>query len=207
MKIKMKYDTVEVEMDVEINELTGWLGIEITEEESEEDMQKRVQEKIDEDYNRPDYNNWHRHNRHVGYSKAKYDGEDVETGHFREPLMEEVKDKSIFYKEQLVFEKEEMYARCCGLIREACGKKQDLAEAFIKVILDDYTIRELTKEKYPKTESMSDKEYESLIRREENNLSKKLVRLKGRFEKVSPKTSDFDVFQGYLLEAIASKKF
>lgn len=203
----MKYDTQEVEMEIEVSELTGWLSIEIAEEESEEELQKRIQAKIDEDYNRPDYNNWHRHNRHIGYSKAKYDDEETATGHFQEPLMEEVKDKSLFYKEQLAYEKAEMYTQCSDLIRKACGKKQDVAEAFIKVTLEDYTIREWTKEKHPKTESMSDAEYERLIRREENKLSKKLIRLKERFKKIIPKTSDFDEFQGYVLEVIASNTF
>ena len=37
------------------------------EEESQEDYEKRVQDVIEERFNRPDYNSWHKHDRHTAY--------------------------------------------------------------------------------------------------------------------------------------------
>ena len=205
MKIKWQNNDKKVELEVDLSELQGWLCIDVVEGESEEEFQKRIQEEIDREYNRPDYNNWHKHNRHIGYSKVlSEDGEDS-FGHFKEPLIEEIRDKSIFFKDEIEREQKESYEICCEFIRKNV-KNSDLAELFIKVVFDEYSIRELAKLQNPRTNEISDYDYNKLIIKEENNLSHKLRRLKRNLEKIILKTSDFKIFRGYLLEYISSKK-
>lgn len=66
MKIKIRYENEYQTLEVETMEIEKWLNISIAEEESQEDYKKRIQEVIEKDYNRPDYNSWHKHNRHSG---------------------------------------------------------------------------------------------------------------------------------------------
>lgn len=200
----MVYDNKSTELDIEVNKLTGWLNIDIIENESEDDLQKRIQEEIDKQYNRPDYNNWHRHDRHIGYSKAiSEDGEEA-FNHFKEPLMSEVKDDSIFFKEQLAYEKQKEYDSVCNFIRSVYPKKPALVEVMIQVWIDDFTIQEAAESKVIRTKGMSDKEYQRLVVRKANNLSKALNRAKEKFKKVLQKTSDFDIPRGYLVEVLKS---
>ena len=91
MKIKMRYENAYQTIEVETTELAEWLNISISVDESEEDYEKRIQEEIEVQFNRPDYNSWHKFDRHRGNSKAQLndeaDGLDVS-----EPLMDEVID-------------------------------------------------------------------------------------------------------------------
>ena len=76
MKIKIRYENEYQTLEVENVELEKWLNISISEEESQGDYEKRIQEEIEVKFNRPDYNNWHRHNRHsVDAKVVKKDGE------------------------------------------------------------------------------------------------------------------------------------
>ena len=56
MKIKMRYENAYQTIEVETTELEEWLNISISEDESEEDYEKRIQEEIEVQFNRPDYN-------------------------------------------------------------------------------------------------------------------------------------------------------
>ena len=62
MKIKIRYENEYQTLEVETVELERWLNIAISEEESQEDYEKRIQEEIEVRFNRPDYNSWHRQN-------------------------------------------------------------------------------------------------------------------------------------------------
>lgn len=206
MKIKIQNNDKKVELEVDLNELQGWLNIDFIDGESDVEIQARIQERINEEFNRPEYNNWHKHNRHIGYSKAvSEDGED-NFDHFKEPLLSEVKDNRIFYKEEIERSHQEEYEICCNFINKHI-KKQELAELFIKTVFEGYSLREIAILQNPKEKWMSEEEYKKLIAKVENNLSHKLVRVRKKLKDIILKTSDFDVFQGYLLEAIASKKF
>ena len=87
---------------------------------SNSEKEKMIREAFDVNYNRPEYNSWHKFNRHRGSSKAqskKTDGEkDADTS---EPLMNEVADDRIFRKDE-----------------------PEWADAFIAVRMDGDPIRE-----------------------------------------------------------------
>lgn len=120
--------------------------------------------KLNEDY-RPDYNSWHKFDRHRGYSKAqpgKDDGEDdVDTS---EPLMSEVADDRIFRRDEIERERCESYEDICEKVRIILKKKPDWADMFIAVRMDELPIRE----------------YAAEIGADENNITQKLKRAEKR---------------------------
>ncbi len=72
MKISIIYDNIRQILEVETDELIGWLNIDVEPNLSDEVLQKIVQEKIDKEFNRPEYNNWHKFDRHRGMPKRAY---------------------------------------------------------------------------------------------------------------------------------------
>ena len=95
MKIKIRYENEYQTLEVENMELEKWLNISISEEESQEVYEKRVQDVIEERFNRPDYNSWHKHDRHTGnaYMKSKDGTVEVNT---EEAIMFRAADKTAF---------------------------------------------------------------------------------------------------------------
>ena len=95
MKIKIRYENEYQTLEVENMELEKWLNISISEEESQEDYEKRIQDVIEGRFNRPDYNRWHKNDRHTGsaYMKSKDGTVEVNT---EETIMFRAADKSAF---------------------------------------------------------------------------------------------------------------
>ena len=56
--------------------------------------------------------------------------------------MEEVKDPTVFYKEELEREERDEYEDVCGWIRQALVKKPDWAEAFLAVRMDGVSVND-----------------------------------------------------------------
>ena len=100
---------------------------------SDEEKRKQLQSAFDEQFNRPDYNNWHQLDRHRGKSKATSE-DGVDEWDTSEPLMSEVIDDRVFRKDEIMreqkWEDEEVRAR----IRAAL--KPDYAEMIIAIHLD-----------------------------------------------------------------------
>ena len=100
---------------------------------SDEEKRKQLQSAFDEQFNRPDYNNWHQLDRHRGESKAKSE-DGVDERDSSEPLMSEVINDRVFRKDEIMreqkWEDEEVRAK----IRAAL--KPDYAEMIIAIHLD-----------------------------------------------------------------------
>ena len=100
---------------------------------TDEEKQKQLQSAFDEQFNKPDYNNWHQLDRHRGKSKATSE-DGVDEWDTSEPLMSEVIDDRVFRKDEIMceqrWEDEEVRAR----IRAAL--KPDYAEMIIAIHLD-----------------------------------------------------------------------
>lgn len=154
MKLKIRYENeyktiVLNEKDTE----KLWVSLDITEQGlTQEEKEELIQEKWEKEFNRPDYNSWHRHNRHIGYSKAQPDDEadEVDTS---EPLMSEVRDSRIFLKDEIKRHEKWEYESCCDKIRQIL--KPDAAEMVIAIALD----------------GMKAAEYADLIGDKPNNIS------------------------------------
>lgn len=167
MKVTIRYETERVTInlsDEEAKELGGCVNIDL-ESIPENERQSKLQEACDEQFNRPDYNNWHKFWRHQGESKAQTDdeGEELES---TEPLMSEVADDRIFRKDEIERNRKESREAVCQWIRKVLRKK-DVADAFIATKIDGVPIR-----KYVTDRAKEGEDIEKL----ENNLSKKLTR-------------------------------
>ena len=143
MKIKFRYENGYQILEVEQMELEKWLNIHILEEESQEDYEKRIQEEIEERFNRPDYNNWHKYNRHIGFAKMK-NKEGVVEVNTEEAIMDKAVDKSVFTRDidKLVekIDYEWQYEHYCHYLRSIL--KPDAAEMVIAIVLDGLTVGE-----------------------------------------------------------------
>lgn len=170
MKIKMRYEDAYQTLEVETKEIEKWLNISISEEESQEDYEKRVQDEIEVQFNRPDYNNWHKFDRHRGYSKAKPNDETdgIDTS---EPLIDEVRDSSVFYEQEINRNNQWEYEAVCQKVREIL--KPDAADMVIAIALDGYTVGE----------------YAELIGDDANNVSHRYRRAIKKLKKVFSETS------------------
>ena len=145
MKLKIRYDNAYQTLELDAKETEQlWISLDLdgeglTQQEREELIQKTWEER----FNRPEYNNWHKHSRHRGESKAKpgkdETEDDVDTS---EPLMSEVADDRIFRQDELSREEQESYEAICSWIREILAKKPNWAEAFIAVRMDGMTVNE-----------------------------------------------------------------
>ncbi len=166
MKVVIRYETERVTFnlsDEETKQLGGCVNIDL-ESVPEDERQSKLQEACDKQFNRLDYNNWHKFWRHQGDSKAQSDdeGEELESS---EPLMSEVADNRIFRRDEIERNRKDSYDAVCQWICKIL--KPEVAEAFIATKIDRVTIRDyVTKRAKPGED----------IAKLENNLSKKLTR-------------------------------
>lgn len=174
MKIKIRYENEYQTLEVENVELERWLNISITEEESQEDYEQRIQDVIEERFNRPDYNSWHKHDRHTGNAKMK-NKEGVIEVNTEEAIMAKVIDQSIFTRgiDELVerIDQEWQYEHYCTYLREIL--KPDAADMVIAIVLDGMTVGE----------------YAASIGEDANNVSHRYRRAINKLKKVFSKTS------------------
>lgn len=171
MKVVIRYENERVTFELteeEARVMGRSVNIDI-DEIPEKEREQKLQEACDVEYNRPDYNNWHKYWRHQGNSKAQPSEEEDEVD-TSEPLMDEVADDRIFKKDELAHEEAEADEAICAWIRRVLYKKPDIAEAFIETKYGDTTIREYAAKLADPNASPED------IERLENNLSKKLTR-------------------------------
>lgn len=165
MKLKVRYD--ENVQTIDLDEAAAqemWVSLGLEDEEAGEKEKKcRIQEAFDEQFNRPEYNNWHKFDRHRGFSKAQPGkGCDEEDGDTSEPLMKRVADDRIFRRDEIERERRESYESVCQWVRKVLAKKPEWADAFIAVCLNDEKIRD----------------YAARTGADENNITQKLKRAK-----------------------------
>lgn len=179
MKVVIRYETERVTFnlsDEEAKQMGCCVNIDL-ESIPEDERQSKLQEACDEQFNRPDYNNWHKYWRHQGESKAQPndEGEELESS---EPLMSEVADDRIFRKDEIERNRKESYDAVCQWIRQIL--KPEVAEAFIATKIDGSTIRDYVTEKAKPGDD---------IAKLENNLSKKLTRAAEKLAVAYPERS------------------
>lgn len=139
MKLKVRYDNAYQTLELNAGETEGlWISLSLEGDGlSQEDREKRIQDEWEERYNKPDYNSWHKFDRHRGYSKAQPGKDDIEEDmDTSEPMIKEVADDRIFRRDELARIENEEYEEVCQRIRAVLEKNPDWAEAFIAVCLD-----------------------------------------------------------------------
>lgn len=118
MKLKIRYENEiqTIELDAKATE-EMWVSLSLEGEGlSQAEREELIQKEWNEQFNKDDYNNWHKFNRHRGYSKAVPDEETDEVD-CSEPLMSEVRDPRIFCRQELEKDKQYDYEACCDRIR------------------------------------------------------------------------------------------
>ena len=137
MRLSVRYDNKF--QIIELNEKETeemWISLSLEGDElPNSDKERLIQDAFNEIFNKPEYNNWHKFDRHKGYSIAKpnADGLECDTS---EPLMKEVADDRVFRKDELERAYQNEYEDVCQWIRIVLGKKQDWADMFIAVRID-----------------------------------------------------------------------
>ena len=170
MKIKIRYENEYQTLEVENVELERWLNISISENESQEDYEQRIQDVIEERFNRSDYNSWHKHDRHTGnaYMKSKDGTVEVNT---EEAIMYRAADKSAFNSSIDGVHNQLEYEECCETLRSLL--KPAAADMVIAIALDGYTVGE----------------YAAEIGEDANTVSHRYRRAINKLKKVFSKTS------------------
>lgn len=154
MKIRVRYENGYQTLEADAEKLWVSLSLEGSENLTQGEKENLIQDAFEEQFNKPEYNNWHKFDRHRGNLKTPFrkddEAEDESDG------METVPDYSDEINRTARYE----YDAVCQRIRQALGKKQDWADMFIAVRIDSIPIRE----------------YAASIGADENNITKKLKR-------------------------------
>lgn len=158
MRLKIRYEneiqTVELDRDA-INSIIDFLNIEEV-GQSQEEMERRIQTAFDEQYNRPEYNVWHRETRHID-PVPKCKRLDGKRGYIQaEP------DDSSFDTMDYLARSYDRYDKIeaddiCKWIWKTLEKKPEWAEAFIEIRINGMSIREYAMQKGVSENSITQK--------------------------------------------------
>ena len=119
-------------------ELMESLSLKYDKNLSEKELELLIQGTWDERFNKPEYNNLHKFERHRGLSSKRSSEEDDDV--ILEPQMDEVKDPTIFCKEEMERNDNWEYEEVCQKIRRIL--KQSTAEMVIAIALDGMSVGE-----------------------------------------------------------------
>lgn len=194
MKIKIRYEKDFTTFELNLSDIKGWLNIDLQPDESEEEFEKRAQEEVDKEYNRPEYNVMHKQERHKGFAISTKDEDGEETGDF-EPSMSEVVDPSIFLKDEIDRNKQEFYEAVKEFVYSVL--KPDVADLFMSVRIDGVSINEKAESMLSRDAFESEEEYNKAVSRLANSITQKLKRANKNLEKSFSKASDFGLSRGY----------
>lgn len=145
MKLEIRYDNTVQNIDLDAEETEQlWVSLSLEGEGlTQAQREKMIQDEWNEQYNKPEYNNWHKFDRHRGFSKAQPgkddDEDDADTS---EPLMKEVADDRIFRKDEIERDRRESYDAICQWVRKVLVKKPKWADAFIAVRMDGVSVND-----------------------------------------------------------------
>ncbi|MCD5113364.1 MULTISPECIES: hypothetical protein [Enterococcus] len=154
MRFQIRYDDKFQEVELSVEEACGWVNVVPTSDLSEKEIQQLIQERIDEQFNRPEYNEWHRENRHIGFVKQPSKKEDDV------PFLGDVMDTFADRSDEEMRERQYQDEAIRGWFDEMLKPK--VAAMAAALVLDGYTV-----EGY--AEEIGDKA---------NNVSHRWVRLK-----------------------------
>ena len=177
MKIRIMYDNKPTYLEVPDEDCTVMIDMDYEDrlscaEDKETVTRRSPQEIMDERFNKPDYNNWHKFDRHRGMPKKPFRKDDESedaTDH-----MDYLPDNT----HEVARIKKEDYEYYCEIIRSILKPKH--SEPFIAVYLDGMTMTE-----YAEREGVS-----------KSAISHRLNTAKKNFKKVFPESSTFPSCHG-----------
>ncbi len=171
MKLKIRYDNAYQTLELDAKETEQlWVSLDLDGEDlTQEERERLIQKAFNEQFNKPEFNNWRKMNRHCGGSKAKPGKDETEDDvDASEPLMDEVADDRIFRRDELEREERESYEAICQWIREVLIKKPEWADAFIAIRMGGESIRE-----YARRNGVDENNITQKLKRAEKKLREK----------------------------------
>ncbi len=183
MKIKIRYDNEFQSLEVDRDEMWVSLSLGSADGLTNSEMEKQIQDRFDEMFNRPEYNNWHRHSRHITGTAApkRLDGK----GYVQvsEEPTDEPEDNTIDlfpdFSDEDKRKAQYDYEALCSLLREHL--KPDQAELLIQVHIN----------KIPK------QEYAAKLGITPSAVSHRLETAEKNFKKIFPTSSSFILARGF----------
>ena len=134
MKLKIRYENKYQTVEVNSDEMWVSLSLEGDENLTQEEKENMIQEAFEEQFNKPEYNNWHKFNRHRGNLKKQIrkDDEDADESDGLDTVGDYSQEEKRCRKDD--------YDDLCQQIREML--KPEYADVIIAVCLDDMTPEE-----------------------------------------------------------------
>lgn len=184
MKIKIRYNDEFQKLEVDREEMWVSLSLGSTEGLTNSEMEKRIQDRFDEMFNRPEYNNWHRHDRHTSGTAApkRMDGRkgfvqvsDEASDEPAENTIDLFPDNS----DEVMRDEQYEYEALCALLRKHL--KPDQAELLIEIHIN----------KVPK------QEYAARLGITPGAVSHRLETAEKNFKKIFPTSSSFRLSRGF----------
>lgn len=177
MKIRILYDNKPTYLEVPDEDFTVMIDADYTERLSvagaqETVLRRSAQEIIDERFNKPEYNNWHKFDRHRGLMKKTFRKDDEAED--ETDLMDYFPDNS----DEETREKQAEYEHICGIIKNTLTENQ--AKMLTAIILDGVSVSE-----YAKREGVTT-----------SAISHRMASAIKKFKKIFPKPSTFTSSQG-----------
>ncbi len=182
MKIKISYDNEKQTLEVGRDEMWGFLSLGNSDGMTTTEMERRIQDRFDELFNHPEYNNWHRHSRHTTGTAApkRLDGK----GYVQvsDEASNEPQDNTIDlfpdFTDEENRETQYEYEALCALLRKHL--KSDQADLLIEVHIN----------KVPK------QEYATRLGITPSAVSHRLETAEKNFKKIFPTSSSFRLSRG-----------
>lgn len=138
MKIKMRYDYTYQTLEVDADEMWVSLSLESGASFTQEEKEQLIQNEVEERYNKPEYNNWHKMDRHRGDPQRPFRKDNDEADN--SDGLDLVPD----YSDEERRERKEDYNAVCQKLRTLL--KSEYAEVIIAIVLDGKTPEEYAAE-------------------------------------------------------------
>lgn len=140
MKLKIRYENKFQILELDTNEMNKmWISLSLEDGENltQEEKEVMIQKAFDEKYNKPDYNNWHKFERHRWNIKKPFrkDFEDIDESDGIDTVADNSQDEELCRKYE--------YEALCQKIRAVLKPK--FADVIIAVYLNDMTPEEYAK--------------------------------------------------------------
>lgn len=147
MKFQIRYDDKFQEVELSVEEACGWVNVLPASDLSEEEIRQLIQDRIDVQFNRPEYNEWHRETRHLGFAKKPSKKEDDE------PFLGDVMDTFADSSDEEMRERQYQDEAIRGWFDEMLKPKE--AEMATALILDGYSVEGFAEEIGDKANNVS----------------------------------------------------
>ena len=189
MELKIRYENGYQTINLNTEDTKKmWVSLSLEGERlSQEEKESRIQEAFEEQFNRPEYNNWHKETRHIDPTpkRKRMDGRrGYICGEKDDDSFDIMDYLAVTYPKCGVYDEEDetakMYESVLELIQEKV--KPDFVDTFIAINSKRTTPKQIAS-KMVNAESLTDEDYEKLVTSEANKISKKYNRALEKIKK------------------------